>query len=36
MKSSNLNIVITGGGSSIVAYLAKRLSKKHRLLYFRY
>lgn len=31
MKSSNLNIVITGGGSSIGAYLAKRLSKKNRI-----
>ena len=30
MKSSNLNIVITGGGSSIGAYLAKKLAKKNK------
>ena len=30
MKNSNLNIVITGGGSSIGAYLAKRLAKKNK------
>jgi 3-oxoacyl-[acyl-carrier protein] reductase len=30
MKNSNLNIVITGGGSSIGASLVKKLSKKNR------
>ena len=30
MKISNLNILITGGGSSIGAYLAKRLAKKNK------
>ena len=30
MKNSNLNIIITGGGSSIGAYLVKKLSKKNR------